>query len=96
MPHSTASVQMLSDCLSEEDVVLPDALEEAPGQSKEGGNMEMNDGASHSNCSISEATKTDVKLADLFNDVDDDEEDDFSGSAVPTINDKNISPIAPL
>ena len=96
MPHSTASVQMLYDCLSEEDVVLPDAPEEAPGQSKEEGNMEMNDGASHSNCSISEATKTDVKLADLFNDVDDDEEDECSGSAVSKINDKNISPVAPL
>ena len=95
MPHSTAPVQMLSDCLSE-DTVLPDAPEEARGQLKEEGNMEMNDGASHLNCSTSEATKTDVKLEDLFNDVDDDEEDEFSGSAVSNINEKNISPDAPL
>ena len=96
MPHSTAPVQMRSDCLSEEDVVLADAPEEAPGPSKEEGNMEMNDHASHSNCSVSEATKTDVKLEDLFHDVDDDEEDEFSGSAVSNINEKNISPDAPL
>ena len=95
MPHSTSPVQMLSDYLSEEDVVLPDAPGEAPGQSKEAGSMEMIDRASHSNCSISEATKTDVKLEDLFNDVDDDE-DEFSGSAVSNINEKNISPDAPL
>ena len=87
---------MLSDCLSEEDVVLPDAPEEAPGQSKEEGNMEMNDGASHANCSISEATKTNVKLENLFNDVDDDEEDEFSGSATSNTNEKMISPDAPL
>ena len=87
---------MPSDCLSEEDVVLPDAPEEAPGQLKEEGNMEMKDGASHTNCSVSEATETDVKLEDLFNDVDDDEEDEFSGSAVSKINEKNISSDAPL
>ena len=96
MPHSTVPVQMPSDCLSEEDVVLPDAPEEALGQLKEEGNMEMKDEASHSSCSISEATKTDVKLEDLFNDVDDDEEDEFSGSPGSNINEKNISPDAPL
>ena len=96
MPHSTAPVQMLSDYLSEEDVVLPDAPGEAPGQSKEEGNMEMNDGASHSDCSISEAAKTDVKLEDLFNDVNDDEEEEFSGPAISKFNEKKISPDAPL
>ena len=96
MPHSTTPLQMLSDCLSEEDIVLPDAPEEAPGQLKEEVNMEKNDGASHSDWATSEATKTDVKLEDLFNDVDDDEEDEFSGSAVSNINEKNIPPDAPL
>ena len=96
MPHPTAPVPMLPDCLSEEDVVLADAPEEAHGQSKEEGNMNMNDGASHSNYSTCEATKTDVKLEDLFNDVDDDEDDEFSGSAISNINEENISPDAPL
>ena len=96
MPHSTAPVPMLPDCLSEEDVILPDAPEETPGRSKEEGNMDINDGAAQSNRSTSEATRTDVRLEDLFNDVEDDEDDEFSGSAVSITNEENISPDAPL
>ncbi len=95
MPHSTVSAPMLCEGLVEEDSILPDAPEQVPDFAKGKGNLDMIDGPLRSEESTGEAPKTDVKLEDLFNDVDDDQDDEFSDSIF--LNNKEITPLeAPL
>ncbi|KAL9063422.1 MAG: hypothetical protein Q9161_009473 [Pseudevernia consocians] len=89
MPHSTASAPMLSDGLVEEDGVLPDAPDQIPDPAKEEGNISLIDVALQSEESTGEAPRTDVKLEDLFNDVHEDEDDEFSGSGVLNCNESS-------
>lgn len=95
MPHSTASAPMLSEGLVEEDSILPDAPDQVPDPAKEEGNIDLVDFASQSEESTGEAPRTDVKLEDLFNDVYDNEDDEFSGSGVLS-NNESSPPEAPL
>ena len=87
---------MLCEGLLEEDSILPDAPEQISDSAKEKeGNMDMIDGPFQSEESTGEAPKTDVKLEDLFNDVDDEQDDDFSDSIF--LNDNESTPLeAPL
>ena len=89
MPHSTASAPMLSDGLVEEDGVLLDAPDQIPDPAKEEGNISLIDVASQLEESTGEAPRTDVKLEDLFNDVHEDEDDEFSGSGVLNCNESS-------
>lgn len=86
MPHSTASEPMFAEALIEKNGMLSDTPEHGPYRAEEEGKMDMNDGASQSEDSTGEAPRTDVKLEDLFNDVTDDEYDEFSGSGVSNAN----------
>lgn len=97
MPHSTVSEPLLSDGWVEEDIILSDAPEQVPDPAKEEGKMDINNGASQSEDSIGEASRTDIKLEDLFNDVnDDDDDDEFSGLRASSTNNESNPPGAPL
>ncbi len=95
MPHSTVSAPMLCEGLIEEDSILLDAPEHVPDSAEGEGNLDMIDGPFPSEESAGEAPKTDVKLEDLFNDVDDDQDDEFSDSIF--LNNNESTPLeAPL
>ena len=95
MPHSTVSAPMLCESLVEEDSIIPDAPEQVPDSAKEEGNMDMIDSPFQSGESTGEAPKTDVKLEDLFNDVDADQDDEFSDSI--SLNNNESTPLeAPM
>ena len=96
MPHSTASEPMFSEDLTVGDSFLPDAPEQVPDPAKEEEKMRMNDDTSHFENSMVEASRTDVKLEDLFNDDNDDEDDDFSGFGISESNKESSPPEAPL
>ncbi len=80
------------------DGILPDAREQTPDPVKEEGKMDMTDDASHSRMMTDEVPKTDVKLEDLFSDVDGDESDEFLGLGASNTNNEssNSPPEAPL
>ena len=94
MPHSTILEPLVSAV--EDDGFLPDAPEHVPDLAKEEEKMDIINAASQSEDSIGEALRTDVKLEDLFNNVHDDEDDEFSGSSASTINNECSPPEAPL
>ena len=97
MPHSTALEPIFSEALVMDDTGLPNALEEASDPTKEEESMDMViDDVSHTGESIGEVSRTEVKLEDIFNDVNDDEDDDFSGSGVSNANNESNSPAAPV
>ena len=93
MPHSTALEPMLSGGSVEEDSILPDAPVQAPNPD---GKMDRTEGTSQSEDSTGEAPRTDVKLEDLFNDFNDDEDDEFSDSRISDTNNKSSPTGAPL
>lgn len=96
MPHSTASEPVLSGGLVEEDSIILDAPGQVPDYTKEEGKIDMYDSVSPSEDSAGEAPRMDVKLEDIFNDVDDDEDDEFSGSRVSNTNSEGSPQEAPL
>lgn len=96
MPHSTASEPMLSEGLVERERILLAAPEQISDRAKEEGKMDIVDGASQSEKSTAEAPRMDVKLEDLFNDVDDNEDDEFSGSRVSNTKNESSPLEAPL
>lgn len=87
---------MLSEFLVEEDSILPDAPEQVPGYAKVEGKKDMIDGASQSENSTGRAPMTNVKLEDLFNDINDDDDDEFSGSGILSTTKGSRPPEAPL
>ncbi|CAD6574493.1 MAG: hypothetical protein ASARMPRED_006745 [Alectoria sarmentosa] len=89
MPHSTASELVLSGGLVEEDIINLDAPGQVPEHTKEGGKIGMYNSVSPSEDSTGEAPRMDVKLEDLFNDVNDDEDDEISGSVVSNTNNES-------
>ena len=97
MPHSTASEPIFSEALIMEDTNLPNAPEEVSDPTKEEESMDLVvDDVSHTGESTGEVSRTEVKLEDIFNDVNDDEDDDFSGSGVSNANNESSSPAAPV
>lgn len=96
MPHSTASEPVLSGGLVEEDIINLDAPGQVPDHTKEEGKIDMCNSVSPSEDSTGEAPRMDVKLEDLFNDVNDDEDDEFSGSGVSNTNNESSPQEAPL
>ena len=72
----------LSGGLIREDSILLDAPEQNGDAMKEEEKLILIDGVSQLNKSTAEAPRTDVKLEDLFNDVNNDEDDEFSVSGV--------------
>ncbi|KAF6219312.1 hypothetical protein HO133_005137 [Letharia lupina] len=95
MPHSTAPGPMRPEEVDEDDI-LPDAPQQVSDHTKEEGKTDMTDSASQSEDSTSEAPRIDVKVEDLFDDADDDEEDEFSGSRVLNPGNESSPPEAPL
>lgn len=96
MPHSTASEPMVSEVLVEQNSMLPDTPEHVPDHAKEEGKMDIIDHAWQLEDSTGEAPRMDVKLQDLFNDVTDDEHDEFSGSGVSNTKNESSPPKPPL
>lgn len=97
MPHPTALEPMVSETWIVEDSNLPDAPEHVPDFAQEERNMDMIDDASRLEESTGEMLEKDVKLENLFDDVDDDDEDDeFSGSGVLNPDNESSPPDAPL
>lgn len=95
MPHSTAPGPMRPEEVDEDDILL-DAPQQVSDHTKEEGKTDMTDSASQSEDSTSEAPRIDVKVEDLFDDADDDEEDEFSGSRVLNPGNESSPPEAPL
>lgn len=93
MPHSTASESMASEGTAEDDGVLPNGPEQGPDPAKDEEKLSTIDGASQSDVSTCRAANMDVKLEDLFDDVEDDE---FSGSPITIVNSESRTPESPL
>ena len=87
---------MISEAWIMDNSNLPDAPEHVPDLAQEERNMDLIDDASRFEESSGEMLEKDVKLEDLFNDVDDDEDDEFSGSGVSNPNNESSPPDAPL
>lgn len=97
MPHPTALEPMVSEAWIVEDSNLPDATEHVPDFAQEERNMDMIDDASRLEESTGEMLEKEVKLENLFNDIDDDDEgDEFSGSGVSNPDNESSPPDAPL
>ena len=76
-----------------EDSICPNAPDNVRDSAK---HEDMNDDASHSEEPTARVSGKDVKLENLFNDVDEDEDDEFPGSEVPNRNNESSPPEAPL
>ena len=91
MPHSTPSDK--SDSLEDEDDLLPDAPPaNAADMTELAGDvaMELDEGKN-------DAEKMDVKLEDLFNDMDQDDDDEFSSSKADSkVKIESSPPAAPM
>ena len=92
MSHSLVSEPISSGSLVMESSTL---AWQAPDLAKEENKMDVNADTSHSKEPTDESQRTDVKLEDLFNDVNEYEDDEFSGLGVPSTN-KSSPPGAPL
>ena len=77
MPHSTTSESMLPEA----SVVGDSALLNAPDDKV--------DDVSHSEGATDKVMREDVKLEDIFHDLDDDEEDEFLDSRVSNTNNES-------
>jgi len=99
MPHSTASEPIFSPEAADEDITLPDApLPEPISESEEGENGEEGQDRERSQEGIAQANgaaKPDVKLEDLFND-DDSEDEEFPSSSIPSAKGESSPPAAPM
>ena len=95
-PLPTALEPMISEAWIVDNSNLPDPPEHVPDLAQEEGNMDMIDDASLLEESTGEMLKKDVKLEDLFNDVDDDEDDEFSGAGGSNPNNESSPPDGPL
>lgn len=93
MPHSTVSEPMFSELSIVEDDLIPNAPELVPDPVKD---EDMDDDTSYSETPTAKFSGKDVKLEDLFNDVAEDEDDEFSGSGVSNKNNESSPPEAPL
>ena len=81
MPHSTATDLVIPSSPLEEDSELPDAPPHALDIREEGEGDNQKE--SEIGVSVQEELKTEIKLEDLFNDVDDDDEE-FPSSGATT------------
>lgn len=93
MPHSTVSEPMSSELSNVEDDLVPNASKPVPNPMKD---EDMDVGTSYPETPTAKLLGKDVKLEDLFNDADEDEDDEFSGSGVPNGNNESSPPEAPL
>ena len=94
MPHSTASEPMVSEVSDEQNSMLLETPEHVPDHAKDEGKMDIIDRAWQSEDSTGETPRMDVKLEDLFNDITDDEHDEFPGSGVSNTKNES-SPLKP-
>ena len=93
MPHSTVTEPVVPSSPAEEDSVLPDA----PPQALDYVKAEIEDeNKTERGDSMSKAPYADVKLEDLFNDGDDEDNDEFLSSAAVTAKPESSPPAAPL
>jgi len=83
MPHSTVSDPVDTSSQAEEDELLPDASAQALDGLKDEDSDDANEEGSKPNNSTHQASKADVKLEDIFND-DDDEDEEFPSSGATT------------
>ena len=86
MPHSTMTEQEPPSDQMDEDTDLPDATINKD---------EHHDGESDSGTRTDEPQKQDVKLEDLFNDEDSDD-DEFPSSSAPDGKVESSPPVAPV
>ena len=95
MPHSTASDPVHPECLIEEDSILPAPPEQILDTTRKEGRMDTINGASQLDATV-EAPTTDVRLEDLFNDINDDEDDEFAGLGDSNTSNESSTSEAPL
>lgn len=93
MPHSTVSEPLFSELSIVEDDLIPNPPEPVPDPVED---EDMDDDTSYSETPTAKSSERDVKLEDLFNDVDEDQDDEFSGSGVLNRNNESSPPEAPL
>ena len=96
MPHPTALEPILSQALIVDDSYLPDAPKHIPDLAQGERSIDMIGDDTRLEESGVEMLEKDVKLEDLFNDVDADEDDEFSDSGVSNPNNESSPSDAPL
>lgn len=95
MPHSTASDEAPPPAPAEEDTVLSDAPPQSPDKLREEEGNNAGEKVLHVDDSTRPVSRIDVKLEDLFDDADDDDEE-FPSSGVANGNVDGTPPTAPM